>query len=217
VAKAIRRLFGRSGGWAFALLVAVLIPASVRAGGKGVIEVGLASHYNWGAADAAEFEPNISYGLIVHYWLNDTTSIMGGFDQMKFQVPFTVNGTDKPYLYTANVLYLGCRYRPKIDFFLAPYLELGVGYQSWNIDQVHTPLELRRGSSVMYLVGAGVEYDLLHTVTVSANLRYYDMVMREHLDTEAHTQLSGKLHADSAPFENVGFTAAGIELTWRFR
>jgi opacity protein-like surface antigen len=198
-------------------LAAALAPAAGRAGGKGVIEIGLTSHYNWGAGDAQDFDPSLSYGLIFHYWLNDTTSIMAGFDQLHFNIPFEVNGNAKDYAYNASLIYGGLRYRPKLDFFLTPYLEVGLGYQTWNITDVSSPLKTRGGGSAVYEAATGIEYDVLHSVTVSLNLRYYDLMMNERLATQATTRPSGKTKAEYRPLENVGVTAAGIELCWRFR
>jgi opacity protein-like surface antigen len=187
------------------------------AAGKGAMEIGLAAYYGWPTGDAQEFEPNYSYGMVFHYWLNDTSTVLVGWDMMSHEVPFTVDGEDENFLYNALVLYVGARYRPEVDIFFKPYLEGGMGYQMWSTNRVPKMVDEREGSSVAYFAGTGWEYDLAHTFTVGTSFRYYYMVMAEKMEERSVTTGPDSRKKYKDPFVNVGFATAGIELTWRFK
>ena len=198
-------------------LAAMLISGPAWAYGKGAMELGLSSHYDWPGMDASVFDPAFDYGLVFHYWLNDRSSIMAGFDQLAFSAPFEVDGSDEGLDYTSSVFMGGLRYRPEMDFALRPYLEGGVGYESWTVKPGGGSLDNRSGSSVAYFAGTGLEYEIRRALTVGVNYRYLFYSMKENLEREAVSVPGGNYDVSKDPFKSVGFGTLGIELTWRIR
>jgi len=206
----------------FALVVALGWPGAALAEGKGSIEFGLSSHFNVPVADAADFDPalNNNYvGLIFHYWLNDTTSVMAGLSELSFPASIEVNGSGEEFRYGTWVLFGGVRYRPELDIIARPYIEAGLGYQSWRTYDVPDMIDERSGGALAYYAGAGLEYDLLHTMTAGLNLRYLYTPMNDRIETEAVSDPlnPGIWDVEKSPLEQVGFVSVGIELTYRFR
>lgn len=202
---------------ALAMALATLAGGTARAEGKGSMEIGLASHYNFPTLDAAEFEPNYDFGVIFHYWLNDETSLMAGFNQMTFLVPIKVQGDDDDFLYNSGVIFGGFRHRPEVDFFVSPYFELGLGYQTWQTAESPSAFDDRDGSSIAYYGGFGWDYDILHTVTLTTSFRYLHMAMEERIERKAYLNQNGGWEVDKEDLKGFGVYSAGIELTWRFK
>ena len=197
------------------LAIIFLASAGAFAKEKGAMEIGLAAHYDLAQGDALEFDPGTSYGVIFHYWLNSTSTIMLGFEQFAFQAPLEVDGSDKDMDYNISALEVGWRHRPKVDLFVKPYFEVGFGYHNWYLQ---SPVEDREGSSVLYFLGLGLEYEIRHQLTISANTRYYYMAMNENIETEAISIGPGIYDdIDDAPLKDVRFLGTGIELTWKIK
>ncbi len=202
---------------ALIMILALLVSSPVVAGGKGSMEIGLSSHYCVAFQDADHFEPSIDYGLIFHYWLNDTTTILGGFEQMRFTVPLEVDGSDDDLVFQTGLLYAGVRYRPEIDFFMKPYVGAGIGYQTWNTDTLPSGYDRRDGGSMIYFGDGGLDYEFARVVTLSFNVRYYHLGISDRIESELFTTTTGDYLVDYDPFRSVSLGTAGIELTWRFR
>ncbi|HUT54260.1 MAG TPA: outer membrane beta-barrel protein [bacterium] len=206
--------------WAAAavLLAALAVGAPARAdGGKGAMQIGLSSHCLWPQADADSLDPAFDYGVIFHYWLNSTTSIMAGVEMLSLNAPLLVDGKDEGITFSTTALMAGVRYRPKIDLWLRPYAELGVGYQSWQTNPGLSELKSRSGSSVLYFAGGGLSYDFRHALTAGVNVRYLYFPMNENLESRALHKTGKKYNVTTDPFENVGFVTAGVELVWKFK
>ena len=205
-------------GAAAALIAALLLGFAARAeGGKGTMQIGLSSHYLGPQADAHPLDPAFDYGVIFHYWLNSTTSILAGMEMLTLDGPFLVDGKDKGISFTATALLAGVRYNPRIDLWLRPYGEAGLGYQSWQTKPGQDQIPSRSGSSVLYFAGAGLSYDFRHALTAGVNARYLYFPMQESLESSAVQKTGKKYDVTRDRFENVGFVTAGVELVWRFK
>jgi opacity protein-like surface antigen len=206
-------------GLAAAALLAALFPGSpARAeAAKGTMQIGLASHYVWPQADADRLEPAADYGVIFHYWLNSTTSIMAGVDMLSFHAPLEVDLKDEGLTFSTTTIMAGVRYNPRIDLWIRPYAELGLGYQSWQIKPGPSGITSRSGSSVLYFAGAGLSYDFRQAFTAGLNLRYIYFPMNEGLDVSAVHKTGKKYDVTRDTFNDVGFLTAGVELVWKFK
>jgi hypothetical protein len=185
--------------------------------GKGTMQIGLSTHYVWPQMDVKDFEPNYDWGLVFHYWLNRTTTIMVGFEQLEFEVPFEVDGEDEDLGFSTGVLELGVRYQARVDLLAKPYVEAGLGYQTWTIDPGADFLDSRNGGRVIYFAGAGLSGQLGYWFAASLNLRYFYMPMNDEIEREAVSVGVDTYAVDEDPLENLGFFSAGVELVWRFK
>lgn len=197
-----------------AILFFLFLPLTSRAE-KGTMQIGLASHWAAPQMDLSELDPGLAYGLIFHYWLNDTTTIVVGYEEFRFDGPLEIDGEDEGLEFTTNVIMFGARYRPEVDFFLGPYLEMGVGYQTWKVNP--DPLDSRSGGTMAYLAGVGIEQDILHAVTLSAGLRYLYMPMGEKIETEATMVAADTYEVEKDELVDGGYITAGVELVWKFK
>jgi Outer membrane protein beta-barrel domain len=194
-----------------------LMSATASAKDKGTMEIGLSAHYDIAQGDARDFDPGTSYGIIFHYWLNSTSTIMLAYDQFAFKAPLETDGSDKDMNYNIQALEAGWRYHPEIDLFMKPYVEVGFGYHNWYLDPGWSVIDNREGSSFLYFLGLGLSYELRHKMTISANTRYYYMAMNENIETRATETGPGIYEIDKDPLKDVRYLAAGIEFTWKIK
>jgi len=198
------------------LIIAVL-PAGNASAQKGAMQIGLAGHYVWPSMDVAELGPAPAYGIVFHYWLNDTTSIMGSFEQYQFTTDIDVDGSDEDMIYSTSIIEVGVRYHFMVDLFAKPYVEGGVGYQLWITDPDVDFIDGRNGGSIAYFAGAGFDYVFRKSLTISLGGRYHYMPMSEKIEDEA-TMISPDVYeVDKTKLENVGYAQAVIEFAWRFK
>jgi len=184
---------------------------------KGTMQVGLSTHYLWPQMDVSEFEPNYDWGLVFHYWLNRTTTIMVGFEQLEFDAPFEVDGEDEGLSFSTGVLELGIRYQARVDLWAKPYFEAGIGYHTWTIDPGADFLDSRTGGRIAYFAGTGLAVQLGYSFAAGVNLRYLYMPMSDAIEREAVSTGGGGYLVEEDPLENPGFLSAGVEIVWRFK
>jgi len=203
--------------WVACLFIYLLLsPLPCRAE-KGAMQIGLASYYAAPRFDLEGQDPAVSYGIMFHYWLNDTTSVELGFEYLNFPGPMEVDGEDEGINWVSQVLGVGLRYRPELDFFLDPYAELMFGYQFWNTVPGDEIIDSRNGGSVAYLAGAGLEYNFRHNLVLSMGARFRYLPMREDIEREVRTIAPETYSVEEDELFDVGFLTGGIELVWRFR
>jgi hypothetical protein len=176
------------------------------------IELGLHYNWTWPQMDAARMKQGQSYGLIFHYWLNDTTAIDAAFDQFdniwKVEEPGGSADIDfKMYLVSAGV-----RYSPEADFFLAPYFGGGLGYQLWNTTSTAWAVNDRRGSGMGYYLLAGAEYRITPRLAVGPWLRLVYVPLHDRFEDSVRVS-GGKTLVDKTRIEQVGFFITGLAVT----
>lgn len=196
---------------ALAGATAFAVPARAE---KGAMEIGLAARYAWPQMDLSRLEPGLDYGVIFHYWLNSTTTVDVGIDSLTHRAPLMVDGAEQDLIFQTYVVEVGMRYRPKLDFFLQPFAELGVGYQFWSVDLEPSALDDRSGSAMAYYAGLGLDYPFLGQFSAGIDARYWYLPMQESLEEKVSAIGGDETKTD---LRNAGFLAAGIELTWKFK
>lgn len=208
---------GRSGALAAAaVLLALGFSSTAPAATKGAMEIGLGGRYVWPQWDLAHLEPAFVYNLTFEYWLNTTTTVVAQYDQMSFVSPLEVNHRTEDLRFNTGVLTGGARYRPKLDLWIQPYLEAGLGYQNWNTNSDLRQVKSRSGSSIAYYAAGGLEYEFRHSLIVGLDVRYLFTPMKENLETSV-TGASGNWEVRQDPLKEAGYLSAGVQVVWKFR
>jgi hypothetical protein len=200
--------------WVLARLLPCLawLGAGPAWGGTDNIELGLHYNWTWPQFDAARMQPGRSFGLLFHYWLNDTTTIDAAVDQ--FDNVWKVDGPGGPadldfrmYLVTA-----GARYSPEVDFFLSPYFGGGLGYQLWNTTSTIQGVKDRKGSGLAYYLMTGADYRITPRLAVGPWLRFVYVPMHDRFEDSVRVS-GGKTLVDKTRIEQTGFVTAGLAVT----
>ena len=194
------------------LLPLALVWAGPAWSGTDNIELGLHYNWTWPQMDAAHMRQGQSFGLLFHYWLNDTTTIDGAVDQLdnvwKVSEPHGSSDLDfKMYLLSAGV-----RYSPELDFFLSPYFGGGLAYQLWNTTSSAPGVQDHKGSGVAFYVTGGAEYRISPRVAVGPCLRFVYVPFKDRLETSVR-EIGGRKFVDKTHLTQVGFLVTGVNFT----
>lgn len=199
-----------------ALALAAALGAGPARAEKGAMEIGLAARPVWPTADLESLEPAFGYGAIFHYWLTSTTTVDVGIDYYPLTAALDYGDREVDLDFTSALFEVGLRYRPKLDFLLIPYAEVGLGYQFWSSSLDLPGNEVRRGNSIAYYGGVGFDWRLSEQLTAGVNGRYTFLAMQEQLEDEV--LVSGtEVDVEKTDLVAGGLVTAGVELTWRFK
>jgi len=198
----------------------LLLPALLWAGpawsGTDNMELGVNYNWTWPQMDAAHMQPGRSFGLLFHYWLNDTTAIDAAVDQFdnvwKVSEPHGSSDVDfKMYLLSA-----GARYSPEVDFFLSPYFGGGLAYELWNTTSSALGAKDHKGSGLALYLTGGAEYRISPRVAIGPSLRFVYAPFKDRLEERVLVS-GGKRFVDKTPLTQVGFFVTGLNFTVQIR
>jgi opacity protein-like surface antigen len=196
-----------------ALLPLAWLWAGPALSGPDNIELGLHYSPTWPQMDATHLSQGRSFGLLFHYWLNDTTAIDAALDQFD-----NVWKVSEPHGRSADVdfkMYLisaGARYSPEIDFFLSPYFGAGLAYQLWNTTTSAFGASNANGTGLAYYLLGGAEYRVNSRVAVGPYLRFVYVPFHDKMEESARV-VNGKTSVDKVRLEQVGFFSTGLAVT----
>lgn len=198
--------------WSLLLPLALLWAGPAWSGADNV-ELGLHYSETWPQLDAAHMQPGQSFGLLFHYWLNDTTAIDGGADVLdsiwKISEP---DGPDGNINFRMYLISAGARYSPEVDFFLSPYFGGGLAYELWNTTSTALGAKDRKGSGVAFYAVGGAEYRISSRLAVGPYLRLVYAPFKDRMEVSVRKISDGK-RVDTIPLQQAGFFITGLAVT----
>ena len=190
------------------------------------LDVGLHYNYSLPQIDLSPMDPGQSYGLVAHYWVNDTTTIDAQFDQITGVWPLEVV-TVKDHVRSTEsedtdfqmwLVSGGARYAPEVDFFLRPYAGLGLGYGQWTANSSVKGVGKREGSGLGVYGLLGAEYRLTRRLAVGPYCRFVFTPFSSKMEEEVLiNQDTDQRFMDKTRLEQGGFLLTGVSLTVRIR
>ncbi len=181
----------------------------------GDIEIGFLYRYNTPLLDLEDLQPDHGYGMVLRYWLNDTSTVdLELEDRYNIWEIDTPGGTEDLNFHT-TMLSVGLVYLPELDFIARPTFGFGGGFMQWSHESDIT--SEKTGQTYLLYASTGLDFKIGDFITLGPTVRFQYYPFEESFLREVQEVAGGDDRKDKTEFEHAGVIEAGINITFKVR